>query len=132
MPTAPPRACPRCHQPATGRCPCRQPQRTTAERERGSAHARGYGRRHQLRFRAPILRRDIYCTCTDPTCRTHRDRTTCTALSTVADHWPLTRRELVARGLDPDDPQYGRGLCKTCHDHATGTDERTRGGWNRG
>jgi 5-methylcytosine-specific restriction protein A len=33
----------------------------------------------------------------------------------VADHWPRDRRELERLGLDPDDPQHGRGLCASCH-----------------
>lgn len=132
MPTAPPTLCPRCRQPSTTPCPtCTLPRRRRTDKDRGSAHTRGYGTRHQHRFRQPILRRDTYCTCTDTTCRTHRHRDQCTALATIADHWPLTRRELTARGLDPDDPQHGRGLCKTCHDHATATDPRTHGGWHK-
>jgi 5-methylcytosine-specific restriction protein A len=35
--------------------------------------------------------------------------------STVADHYPLSRRELVELGLNPNDPQYGRGLDHRCH-----------------
>jgi len=50
------------------------------------------------------------------------------ALSTVADHWPLSRRELSARGMDPDDPQYGRGLCDHCHNQETAANQP--GGWN--
>jgi 5-methylcytosine-specific restriction protein A len=51
------------------------------------------------------------------------------AVSTVADHYPHSRRELIALHLDPDDPQYGRGLCKRCHDTETATNQP--GGWNR-
>ncbi|MEU6709988.1 hypothetical protein ABZ897_00800 [Nonomuraea sp. NPDC046802] len=51
--------------------------------------------------------------------------------STVADHHPLSRRELVARGLDPDDPQYGRGLCTSCHGKETAANPEQAGGWNR-
>ncbi|WP_228637251.1 hypothetical protein [Microtetraspora sp. AC03309] len=46
----------------------------------------------------------------------------------MADHWPLDRRELVRRSLDPDDPKHGRGLCKSCHDGSTA--QRQPGGWN--
>lgn len=52
------------------------------------------------------------------------------APSVVADHWPLSRRELVARGLDPNDPRYGRGLCADC-DRAQ-TARRQPGGWAKG
>lgn len=45
----------------------------------------------------------------------------------IADHYPLSRKELLARGLDPDDPRHGRGLCKRCHDQETA--DRQPGGW---
>lgn len=48
--------------------------------------------------------------------------------ATVADHYPRSRRELVERGLDPDDPQHGRGLCSSCHGRATA--QHQPGGWN--
>ena len=52
----------------------------------------------------------------------------CGALSTVADHWPMERDEMIAAGQDPDDPSNGRGLCAPCHGGKTA---RTRpGGWN--
>ncbi|AGL13864.1 hypothetical protein [Actinoplanes sp. N902-109] len=47
--------------------------------------------------------------------------------STVADHYPLSRRELADRGLNPDDPTAGRGLCKRCHDKSTAVHQP--GGW---
>jgi len=49
------------------------------------------------------------------------------ARSTVADHYPLDKRELIARDMDDNDPQYGRGLCKRCHDQHTA--EAQPGGW---
>ena len=90
--------------------------RREAEQARGSARERGYGREHETRFRKAVLARDPIC------------RSCGKARSTVADHWPLSRRQLVAQGMDPDEPQHGRGLCKTCHDHSTS--ERQPGGWN--
>ena len=87
-----------------------------AEQARGSASRRGYGRTHENRFRKAVLDRDPVC------------RLCGKAASTVADHWPLSRRELVAKGLDPNDPQRGRGLCKPCHDRSTG--RLQPGGWN--
>ncbi|WP_433406947.1 hypothetical protein [Streptomyces sp. CA-146814] len=47
-----------------------------------------------------------------------------------ADHWPLSKRELVARGLDEHDPRRGRGLCHSCHSSETARHQP--GGWNRG
>ncbi|TYB69721.1 holin [Nonomuraea sp. PA05] len=98
-----------------GRCPeCR----SAAEKARGSASQRGYGSRHRDRFRTGVLAKH-------PTC------VLCgAARSTVADHHPMDRRELVARGLDPDDPKYGRGLCASCHGKATQANESQKGGWN--
>jgi 5-methylcytosine-specific restriction protein A len=48
-------------------------------------------------------------------------------VSTVADHWPVDRRELVARGMNPDDPSGGRGLCASCHGKETAIHQP--GGW---
>jgi 5-methylcytosine-specific restriction protein A len=95
---------------------------TSAERERGTSSQRGYGKRHRQRFRASILERDICCVL----CRPRGEWT----LATVADHWPLSRRELTDRGLDADDPQHGRGLCATCHNRETAANQP--GGWNAG
>jgi 5-methylcytosine-specific restriction protein A len=87
-----------------GRCP---EHRRQAEQRRGSAARRGYGTRHRSRFRRGVLDAQPVCVL----CKR--------APATEADHWPVDRRELVARGLDPDDPQYGRGLCKPCHSSET-------------
>ena len=125
VPTRPPSACPRCPAATRGRCTC---TRRVSDQRRGNATDRGYGRRHRRVFRAEVLQRHLFCQCRDASCRSHGDR--CVSRSSVADHWPMTRRELVAAGEDPDDPKHGRGLCKPCHDHATATDPRTRGGWH--
>jgi 5-methylcytosine-specific restriction protein A len=93
---------------------------SAAEQRRGSATARGYGRRHRSGFRRGVLERDICCVL----CRENGLWT----LATVADHHPLSRRELVERGMDPDDPEHGRGVCKPCHDKSTAVEQP--GGWN--
>jgi 5-methylcytosine-specific restriction protein A len=99
-----------------GRCPR---HRRTAERHRGSAHQRGYNTTGHQAFRAQVLAaNDGICVLCG------------LAPATVADHWPLSRRELELRGLDPDDPQHGRPLCKGCHDTQTATHQP--GGWNAG
>lgn len=106
----------------TGACPqlvesgrCTGCQRT-ADRKRGTARQRGYGHRHETRFRRKVLRRNPVCVL----CHA--------APATVADHYPRGRDELVLLGLDPDDPQYGRGLCQTCDSAQTA--QRQPGGFN--
>lgn len=107
---------------ATGRCPtCTR----AADQARGTATDRGYGHEHRTRFRAGVLRRDPICTCTD---ETHGHGARCWNISTVADHHPHSRRELIALGLDPNDPAHGRGLCEDCHNKHTSTAQP--GGWN--
>jgi 5-methylcytosine-specific restriction enzyme A len=96
-----------------GRC---EDHRREAEQRRGNARARGYGTEHERRFRAAVLARDPQCVL----CRS--------APSRHADHWPLDRRDLVARGLDPNDPARGRGLCGPCHSSETAREQP--GGWN--
>lgn len=93
---------------------------TTAERQRGSSSARGYGKRHRDRFRRGVLDRDICCVICIKAKRW--------VLATVADHWPLSRRELEQRGMDPNDPDHGRGLCEPCHAKETAVNQP--GGWN--
>lgn len=97
-----------------GRC---DDHRSEAEQRRGSARQRGYGKAHETRFRPGVLARDPVCVLCD------------NAPSVHADHWPLGRRELTARGLDPDDPKHGRGLCGPCHSSETA--QHQPGGWNQ-
>lgn len=106
----------------SGRCAGCQGE---ADQRRGTRQQRGYGRAHTNRFRPGVLKRDPLCVCTDTT---HNHGPQCLAPSTVADHYPRSRRELVALELDPNDPQYGRGLCKRCHDMHTSYAQP--GGWH--
>jgi 5-methylcytosine-specific restriction protein A len=99
---------------AGGRC---AGHRREADRARGTFRERGYRGGHD-RFRAAILARE-------PRCRL------CLNPATVADHWPHSRRELVAMGADPDDPRAGRALCAPCHGRETQATPDQRGGWNR-
>jgi 5-methylcytosine-specific restriction protein A len=96
----------------TGRCTeCTR----KAEQQRGSAAARGYDPRWARR-RAAYLVRHPFC-CIDG------------AVATVADHYPLSRRELVAQGVrDPDADHRLRPLCASCHSKQTA--EHQPGGWN--
>jgi len=96
----------------SGRCTaCRR----KADVARGTATQRGYTSRGHRNFRAAVLRRDPICT----VCQL--------APSTVADHWPDSRRDLLAAGLDPNDPDRGRGLCAKCHSSETA--RLQPGGW---
>ncbi|WNI16627.1 holin [Actinacidiphila sp. ITFR-21] len=98
----------------SGRC---AQHRAEAEQQRGSARQRGYGAAHEQRFRPGVLARDPVCVLCQQ------------APSQHADHYPRSRRELAAAGLNPDDPQYGRGLCQPCH--ARETARHQPGGWNQ-
>lgn len=96
-----------------GRC---TEHRKTADRERRSGAAK-YGTRHRTRFRPGVLaKNDGICSACN------------LAPATVADHWPIERVDLIAQGLDPDDPQHGRPLCKRCHDGHTAATRPA--GWN--
>lgn len=107
-----------------GRCPgCK----AEANRARGTTAQRGYSGQHASRFRPGVLRRDPICVC--PGCAGHPEAG-CPATATVADHFPLSRRELVALGMDANDPAHGRGLCASCHSRATQGIESQRSGWN--
>jgi 5-methylcytosine-specific restriction enzyme A len=97
-----------------------------SDRARGTRHVRGYGQEHTTRFRPGVLRRDPICQCDRPGQHDHGER--CYRQSTRADHHPKDRRELVALGLDPNDPQYGRGLCAACDSSQTA--DRQPGGWH--
>lgn len=109
---------------ASGRCTtCK----AKAEAKRGSAASRGYGTQHRRRFRAAVLERQPTCVCTE---EEHGHGSPCGQPSLHADHHPLDRRELVARGMDPDDPRHGRGLCQRCHSKVTARD--LPGGWAAG
>ncbi|MCK2214271.1 hypothetical protein MF672_010780 [Actinomadura sp. ATCC 31491] len=97
----------------TGRCAdCT----ADAEAQRGTAAERGYGAGHRHLFRTGVLRKH-------PTC------VLCNAApATEADHYPLSRRQLIDRGMNPNDPRHGRGLCDPCHNRETAA--RQPGGWN--
>jgi 5-methylcytosine-specific restriction protein A len=105
--------CPTIYDGTTSRCPTHTAQ---ADKARGTATQRGYtGRGHQA-FRRAVLQRDPICVL----CHQRQ--------STVADHHPTSRRDLLEQGLNPNDPQYGRALCATCHNKATATHQP--GGWH--
>ena len=89
--------------------------RTRADRTR-RPDGNPYATAGHQRFREAVLARDPICVL-------------CMAAhATVADHYPIERRDLVSTGLDPNDPTRGRGLCKPCHDRWTA--ESSPGGWH--
>lgn len=54
----------------------------------------------------------------------------CNRRANVADHHPVSRRLLIARGVvDPDTDDRLRPLCKPCHDRETA--QLQPGGWHR-
>lgn len=97
---------------AGGRCPACL---TRAERRRGTASQRGYDGRWRTR-RAAYLRANPICELDG-------------AIASVADHYPLSRRELLARRVsDPDADHRLRPLCASCHNKETAINQP--GGWN--
>lgn len=98
-----------------GRC---DEHKRAADRSRGTARQRGYGGRNWTRARRAVLVRDRMCVLG------------CGRPATVADHWPTSRRDLIAQGVeDPDAPERLRGLCRDCHSRETAREQP--GGWNR-
>ncbi|MFP3987099.1 holin [Streptomyces sp. E11-3] len=96
---------------------CTRRRKAAGERAHGSSTQQGYGTEHRELFPKPVLARDPVCV-------------VCGEVpSTEADHWPRSRKQLIAEGLDPNDPRHSRGLCSTCHKRETA--RRQPGGWNR-
>jgi len=103
--------------PAGGRCAdCRDRRGAIAEARRPSADRRGYDRRWS-QIRTAFLVTHPWCVL-------------CKRAATVADHHPVSRRDLVAAGVpDPDAPHWLRPLCASCHNRSTARHQG--GGWNR-
>lgn len=91
----------------------------TVQRQAHRDKAKGgvYQTRGHRNFRAVVLHRDPICVI----CHL--------AASTDADHYPKDRNQLVLEGLDPNDPDNGRGLCGPCHSRSTAMSQP--GGWNQ-
>ena len=90
--------------------------RAMADRARGTSTERGYTSAAHREFRRQVIQRDLIC----QLCGLEP--------ATVADHYPRSRKELIELGLDPNDPQYGRGLGHRCHSIETAQNQP--GGWN--
>lgn len=79
---------------------CRSTYRSPTERPYDSAEWRRISRR--------FLARNKWCASS-----LHRGKK---VPATVADHYPHSRRELLAKGVaNPDDEKYLRPLCTKCH-----------------
>lgn len=107
--------CPTIYEGKSTRCPTCQ---TKADQARGTATHRGYNSAGHQAFRRAVLRRDPICV----ECQQRQ--------STVADHYPRSRKELISLNLNPNNPAYGRGLCATCHNQETARNQP--GGWHNG
>lgn len=108
----PPCSVPGCPELTTGgRCAKHQRE---AEQQRGTSAERGYTTLWQ-RVRKAYLYRNPWCLL-------------CGRMASVADHFPLSRRQLVERGVsDPDAAHRLRPLCTQCHNRET--TKRQPGGW---
>jgi 5-methylcytosine-specific restriction protein A len=109
MPMSPATPCSRCGAAVVRSGLCKK-HLGQSDRQRGSASARGYDQKHRDHFRTPVLEAAGYV------CQWHAG---CDAEATVADHYPRPRKQLVADGDDPNDPQYGRALCGPHHSRHT-------------
>ena len=97
------------------RCPdCQQKRDAQLRRRRDPMLHRHYNSPGHRRFRRKVLDRDRVCVL-------------CGSVATDADHWPMSLRDLLAAGLDPNDPGRGRGLCRSCHSRETM--RLGQGGW---
>lgn len=104
--------CPTIYDGTASRCP----EHETAAKRTHWGKTRAYSSAGHRTFREAVLRREPVCVL----CGLRE--------SSVADHYPKGRQQLIELGLNPNDPQYGRGLCKPCHDSSTA--QEFPSGWN--
>jgi 5-methylcytosine-specific restriction protein A len=104
MPSKPPRPCsqPGCPELVRGRdgaCAEHSKQRAAQRQNRGGS---SYGRDWRERVQPRFIYRNPWCVL-------------CGQRAQVADHWPISRRDLIARGeRNPDAVTHLRPLCKAC------------------
>lgn len=103
--------CPTLYEGTDSRCQVHQ-----AEARAKRVGNRVYSTAGHRAFRAAVLNRDPICVLCG------------IAQSTVADHYPIDRVDLVELGMNANDPAHGRGLCKRDHDQHTAATKP--GGWN--
>ena len=94
------------------KCPdCRSKSRRASDAKRPNSTQRGYGRHWREQVREPFLR--YFPVCVD-----------CGGRSEVPDHDPISRAELVRRGVpNPDDFGFLVPRCVRCHNQRTATEE---------
>lgn len=95
-----------------GRCEAHRRQDEALRRANGSG---AYSSSRWQRIRKAFLYRNPWCVL-------------CMRQATVADHYPLSRRQLISRGVDPDTPARLRPLCTLCHNKETA--KHQPGGWH--
>lgn len=115
MPRKPPTPCPVPGCPeltSGGRCVEHRRVDMRIRAERGNAV---YGQTKWQRIRKAYIYANPWCVL-------------CGRAATVADHWPLSRKQLVERGdPKPDAPKHLRPLCASCHNKETA--KHQPGGW---
>lgn len=104
--------CPTTYDGEQSRCPEHQGKAKKAHWEDTKVY-KSPGHRE---FRRQVLERDPICVLCG------------IRAATVADHYPKSRKELIELGFNPDDPRFGRGLCRGCHNSSTAAQQP--GGWN--
>lgn len=95
-----------------GRCEAHRREDTAIRKAAGNA---AYSTSRWQRVRKAFLYKHPWCNL-------------CGVQATVADHYPLSRRQLLARGVDPDTPIHLRPLCAPCHNKETA--QHQPGGWH--
>ena len=96
----------------TAKCEAHTRQRDADQRHRKGSAYQTAGHRA---FRTLVLHRDPICVVCHIT------------IATEADHHPKDRDQLILEGLDPNNPEFGRGLCKSCHSRSTAIEQP---GWS--
>ena len=103
MPSKPKRPCSQsgCPELVSGASTCAAHSKQR-DMQRGSVGQRGYDTRWKRRRKAYIYKHPWCVLCAKP--------------ATVADHHPLSRKQLLAQGIaDPDTDDRLRPLCVRCH-----------------
>ena len=108
MPSKPKHVCNGCGQSVSGRCDqCHKKNRSTWEKNRPSAHARGYGARWR-KLRTMVLHRDPICVICN-----HAAATDCDHIVPKADGGEDRMENL-------------QGICWDCHTQKTATENQER------